>query len=132
MPTFDNDSLHREITNLSDRVDSKDKEVSTLINLMIQTSDRVSDNLVKLTQVVSNVTVLERTQEEQQRSINDIKNRVAENEVNIKLSLLDKQHIKQSLEEIKTNQKEARAMVCKVFSAIVVLAIVGGITAKFI
>ena len=132
MPTFDNDSLHREITNLSDRVDSKDKEVSTLINLMIQTSDRVSDNLVKLTQVVSNVTVLESTQEEQQRSINDIKNRVAEKEVNSKLSLLDKQHIKQSLEEIKTNQKEARAMVGKVFSAIVVLAIVGGITAKFI
>ena len=108
MPTFDNDSLHREITNLSDRVDSKDKEVSTLINLMIQTSDRVSDNLVKLTQVVSNVTVLERTQEEQQRSINDIKNRVAENEVNSKLSLLDKQHIKQSLEEIKTNQRVQR------------------------
>ena len=58
--------------------------------------------------------------------------RVADNETNIKLSLQDKQHIKQSLEEIKTNQKEARAFVAKILGTLMTLAIIGGLTTKFI
>ena len=58
--------------------------------------------------------------------------KVSANETNIKLSLQDKQHIKQSLEEIKTNQKEARGFVAKILGTLMTLAIIGGLTTKFI
>jgi septal ring factor EnvC (AmiA/AmiB activator) len=102
------------------------------MNVVIETNKGVSDNLVKLTQVVSNVNVLEKAQEAQRKTLNDLGKKVSANETNIKLSLQDKQHIKQSLEEIKTNQKEARAFVAKILGTLMTLAIIGGLTTKFI
>ena len=132
MPNIDTASLQREITSLSEKINSKDIEVTALMNVVIETNKGVSDNLVKLTQVVSNVNVLEKAQEAQRKTLNDLGKKVSANETNIKLSLQDKQHIKQSLEEIKTNQKEARAFVAKILGTLMTLAIIGGLTTKFI
>jgi chromosome segregation ATPase len=132
MPNIDTASLQREITSLSEKINSKDIEVTALMNVVIETNKGVSDNLVKLTQVVSNVNVLEKAQEAQRKTLNDLSKKVSANETNIKLSLQDKQHIKQSLEEIKTNQKEARAFVAKILGTLMTLAIIGGLTTKFI
>jgi chromosome segregation ATPase len=132
MSNIDTASLQREITSLSDKINSKDNEVTALMNVVIETNKGVSDNLVKLTQVVSNVNVLEKAQEAQRKTLNDLSKKVSANETNIKLSLQDKQHIKQSLEEIKTNQKEARAFVAKILGTLMTLAIIGGLTTKFI
>tara|TARA_R110002153_G_scaffold11108_3_gene42906 strand:- start:302 stop:703 length:402 start_codon:yes stop_codon:yes gene_type:complete len=132
MSNIDTASLQREITSLSEKINSKDIEVTALMNVVIETNKGVSDNLVKLTQVVSNVNVLEKAQEAQRKTLNDLTKKVSENETNIKLSLQDKQHIKQSLEEIKANQKEARALVAKIFGTLVTLAIIGGLATKFI
>ena len=132
MSNIDTASLQREITSLSEKINSKDNEVTALMNVVIETNKGVSDNLVKLTQVVSNVNVLEKAQEAQRKTLNDLTKKVSENETNIKLSLQDKQHIKQSLEEIKANQKEARALVAKIFGTLVTLAIIGGLATKFI
>ena len=132
MPNIDTASLQREITSLSEKINSKDIEVTALMNVVIETNKGVSDNLVKLTQVVSNVNVLEKAQEAQRKTLKKKKKKVSANETNIKLSLQDKQHIKQSLEEIKTNQKEARAFVAKILGTLMTLAIIGGLTTKFI
>jgi chromosome segregation ATPase len=132
MSNIDTASLQREITSLSEKINSKDIEVTALMNVVIETNKGVSDNLVKLTQVVSNVNVLEKAQEAQRKTLNDLGKKVSANETNIKLSLQDKQHIKQSLEEIKTNQKEARAFVAKILGTLMTLAIIGGLTTKFI
>jgi chromosome segregation ATPase len=132
MSNIDTASLQREITSLSEKINSKDNEVTALMNVVIETNKGVSDNLVKLTQVVSNVNVLEKAQEAQRKTLNDLGKKVSANETNIKLSLQDKQHIKQSLEEIKTNQKEARAFVAKILGTLMTLAIIGGLTTKFI
>ena len=132
MSNIDTASLQREITSLSEKINSKDNEVTALMNVVIETNKGVSDNLVKLTQVVSNVNVLEKAQEAQRKTLNDLSKKVSANETNIKLSLQDKQHIKQSLEEIKTNQKEARAFVAKILGTLMTLAIIGGLTTKFI
>ena len=132
MSNIDTASLQREITTLSDKINLKDTEVTALMNVVIETNKGVSDNLVKLTQVVSNVNVLEKAQEAQRKTLNDLSKKVSANETNIKLSLQDKQHIKQSLEEIKTNQKEARAFVAKILGTLMTLAIIGGLTTKFI
>ena len=132
MPNIDTASLQREITSLSEKINSKDNEVTALMNVVIETNKGVSDNLVKLTQVVSNVNVLEKAQEAQRKTLTTLSDRVANNETNIKLSLQDKEHIKESLEEIKSNQKDARAWAGKIFAAVMVLAIVGGLTAKLI
>jgi chromosome segregation ATPase len=132
MPNIDTASLQREITSLSEKINSKDIEVTALMNVVIETNKGVSDNLVTLTQVVSNVNVLEKAQEAQRKTLNDLGKKVSANETNIKLSLQDKQHIKQSLEEIKTNQKEARAFVAKILGTLMTLAIIGGLTTKFI
>ena len=132
MPNIDTASLQREITSLSEKINSKDIEVTALMNVVIETNKGVSDNLVKLTQVVSNVNVLEKAQEAQRKTLNDLSKKVSANETNIKLSLQDKQHIKQSLEEIKTNQKEARGFVAKILGTLMTLAIIGGLTTKFI
>lgn len=132
MSNIDTASLQREITSLSEKINSKDNEVTALMNVVIETNKGVSDNLVKLTQVVSNVNILEKAQEAQRKTLNDLGKKVSANETNIKLSLQDKQHIKQSLEEIKTNQKEARAFVAKILGTLMTLAIIGGLTTKFI
>ena len=132
MSNIDTASLQREITSLSEKINSKDNEVTALMNVVIETNKGVSDNLVKLTQVVSNVNVLEKAQEAQRKTLNDLSKKVSANETNIKLSLQDKQHIKQSLEEIKTNQKEARGFVAKILGTLMTLAIIGGLTTKFI
>ena len=132
MSNIDTASLQREITSLSEKINSKDNEVTALMNVVIETNKGVSDNLVKLTQVVSNVNVLEKAQEAQRKTLNDLGKKVSANETNIKLSLQDKQHIKQSLEEIKTNQKEARGFVAKILGTLMTLAIIGGLTTKFI
>jgi chromosome segregation ATPase len=132
MSNIDTASLQREITSLSEKINSKDNEVTALMNVVIETNKGVSDNLVKLTQVVSNVNILEKAQEAQRKTLNDLSKKVSANETNIKLSLQDKQHIKQSLEEIKTNQKEARAFVAKILGTLMTLAIIGGLTTKFI
>tara|TARA_R110000803_G_C11915185_1_gene313712 strand:+ start:609 stop:1010 length:402 start_codon:yes stop_codon:yes gene_type:complete len=132
MSNIDTASLQREITSLSEKINSKDNEVTALMNVVIETNKGVSDNLVKLTQVVSNVNVLEKAQEAQRKTLNELGKKVSANETNIKLSLQDKQHIKQSLEEIKTNQKEARAFVAKILGTLMTLAIIGGLTTKFI
>ena len=132
MSNIDTASLQREITSLSDKINSKDNEVTALMNVVIQTNKDVCHNLVKLTEVVSNVTVLEKAQEAQRKTLNDLGKKVSANETNIKLSLMDKEHIKESLEEIKTNQKEARAWAGKIFAAVVIMAIAGGLTAKLI
>ena len=132
MSNIDTASLQREITSLSEKINSKDIEVTALMNVVIETNKGVSDNLVKLTQVVSNVNVLEKAQEAQRKTLNELGKKVSANETNIKLSLQDKQHIKQSLEEIKTNQKEARAFVAKILGTLMTLAIIGGLTTKFI
>lgn len=132
MPNIDTASLQREITSLSEKINSKDNEVTALMNVVIQTNKDVSHNLVKLTEVVSNVTVLEKAQEAQRKTLNDLSKKVSANETNIKLSLMDKEHIKESLEEIKTNQKDARAWAGKIFAAVVIMAIAGGLTAKLI
>ena len=125
-------TLRQEINSLSNKIDLKDRDATALMQIVIQTNKDVSNNLVKLTEVVSNVTVLERTQEAQQAALNKIAERVADNETDIKLSLQDKKHIKESLEEIKANQNTARALVAKIFGTIITLAIVGGLTAKLI
>jgi len=125
-------TLRQEINSLSNKIDLKDRDTTALMQIVIQTNKDVSNNLVKLTEVVSNVTVLERTQEAQQAALNKISERVADNETDIKLSLQDKKHIKESLEEIKANQKDARALIAKIFGTIITLAIVGGLTAKLI
>tara|TARA_R110002153_G_scaffold164763_5_gene317252 strand:+ start:274 stop:675 length:402 start_codon:yes stop_codon:yes gene_type:complete len=125
-------TLRQEINSLSNKIDLKDRDATALMQIVIQTNKDVSNNLVKLTEVVSNVTVLERTQEAQQAALNKISERVADNETDIKLSLQDKKHIKESLEEIKANQKDARALIAKIFGTIITLAIVGGLTAKLI
>ena len=132
MPNIDTASLQREITSLSEKINSKDNEVTALMNVVIQTNKDVCHNLVKLTEVVSNVTVLEKAQEAQRKTLNDLGKKVSANETNIKLSLMDKEHIKESLEEIKTNQKDARAWAGKIFAAVVIMAIAGGLTAKLI
>tara|TARA_R110002095_G_scaffold1893_2_gene8738 strand:+ start:645 stop:1046 length:402 start_codon:yes stop_codon:yes gene_type:complete len=132
MSNIDTASLQREITTLSDKINLKDTEVTALMNVVIETNKGVSDNLVKLTQVVSNVNVLEKAQEAQRKTLNELSKKVSANETNIKLSLQDKQHIKQSLEEIKTNQKEARGFVAKILGTLMTLAIIGGLTTKFI
>jgi len=132
MSNIDAASLQREITTLSDKINLKDTEVTALMNVVIETNKGVSENLVKLTQVVSNVNVLEKAQEAQRKTLNDLSKKVSANETNIKLSLQDKQHIKQSLEEIKTNQKEARGFVAKILGTLMTLAIIGGLTTKFI
>ena len=132
MSNIDTATLQREITSLSEKINSKDNEVTALMNVVIETNKGVSDNLVKLTQVVSNVNVLEKAQEAQRKTLNDLSKKVSANETNIKLSLQDKQHIKQSLEEIKTNQKEARGFVAKILGTLMTLAIIGGLTTKFI
>ena len=132
MSNIDTASLQREITSLSEKINSKDNEVTALMNVVIETNKGVSDNLVKLTQVVSNVNVLEKAQEAQRKTLNDLSKKVSANETNIKLSLQDKQHIKQSLEEIKTNQKEARGFIAKILGTLMTLAIIGGLTTKFI
>ena len=132
MSNIDAASLQREITTLSDKINLKDTEVTALMNVVIETNKGVSDNLVKLTQVVSNVNVLEKAQEAQRKTLNELGKKVSANETNIKLSLQDKQHIKQSLEEIKTNQKEARGFVAKILGTLMTLAIIGGLTTKFI
>ena len=132
MSNIDTASLQREITSLSEKINSKDNEVTALMNVVIQTNKDVCHNLVKLTEVVSNVTVLEKAQEAQRKTLNDLGKKVSANETNIKLSLMDKEHIKESLEEIKTNQKEARAWAGKIFAAVVIMAIAGGLTAKLI
>ena len=121
-------TLRQEINSLSNKIDLKDRDATALMQIVIQTNKDVSNNLVKLTEVVSNVTVLERTQEAQQAALNKISERVADNETDIKLSLQDKKHIKESLEEIKANQNTARALVAKIFGTIITLAIVGGLT----
>ena len=126
MSNIDTATLQREITSLSEKINSKDNEVTALMNVVIETNKGVSDNLVKLTQVVSNVNVLEKAQEAQRKTLNDLSKKVSANETNIKLSLQDKQHIKQSLEEIKTNQKEARGFVSKILGTLMTLAIIGG------
>lgn len=123
-------TLRQEINSLSNKIDLKDRDATALMQIVIQTNKDVSNNLVKLTEVVSNVTVLERTQEAQQAALNKISERVADNETDIKLSLQDKRHIKESLEEIKANQNTARALVAKIFGTIITLAIVGGLTAS--
>ena len=125
-------TLRQEINSLSNKIDLKDRDATALMQIVIQTNKDVSNNLVKLTEVVSNVTVLERTQEAQQAALNKISERVADNETDIKLSLQDKKHIKESLEEIKANQKDARALIAKIFGTIITLAIVGGLTSKLI
>ena len=125
-------TLRQEINSLSNKIDLKDRDATALMQIVIQTNKDVSNNLVKLTEVVSNVTVLERTQEAQQAALNKISERVADNETDIKLSLQDKKHIKESLEEIKANQKDARALIARVLGTIITLAIVGGLTAKLI
>jgi chromosome segregation ATPase len=132
MPNIDTASLQREITSLSDKINSKDTEVTALMNVVIQTNKDVSHNLVKLTEVVSNVNVLEKAQEAQRKTLNDLSKKVSANETNIKLSLMDKEHIKESLEEIKSNQKDARSLVAKIFTTIIIIAIVGGLTAKLV
>lgn len=132
MSNIDTASLQREITSLSEKINSKDNEVTALMNVVIQTNKDVCHNLVKLTEVVSNVTVLEKAQEAQRKTLNDLSKKVSANETNIKLSLMDKEHIKESLEEIKTNQKDARAWAGKIFAAVVIMAIAGGLTAKLI
>ena len=71
MPNIDTASLQREITSLSEKINSKDIEVTALMNVVIETNKGVSDNLVKLTQVVSNVNVLEKAQEAQRKTLND-------------------------------------------------------------
>tara|TARA_R110002096_G_scaffold128126_1_gene276334 strand:- start:134 stop:532 length:399 start_codon:yes stop_codon:yes gene_type:complete len=130
MPTPD-DELKREFNKLADKVSLKDSEVSALMSIVIQTNKEVSHNLVRLTEVVSNVTVLEKAQEAQQETINALSAQVATNEIDIKLSLQNSDHIKESLEEIKENQKDARAWGAKIFSSIILLAIVGGLITKF-
>ena len=125
-------TLRQEINSLSNKIDLKDRDATALMQIVIQTNKDVSNNLVKLTEVVSNVTVLERTQEAQQAALNKISERVADNETDIKLSLQDKKHIKESLEEIKANQKDARALIARILGTIITLAIVGGLTAKLI
>ena len=132
MSNIDTASLQREITSLSDKINSKDTEVTALMNVVIQTNKDVSHNLVKLTEVVSNVNVLEKAQEAQRKTLNDLGKKVSANETNIKLSLMDKEHIKESLEEIKSNQKDARSLVAKIFTTIIIIAIVGGLTAKLV
>tara|TARA_R110000782_G_scaffold49134_3_gene107043 strand:+ start:571 stop:969 length:399 start_codon:yes stop_codon:yes gene_type:complete len=132
MPNIDTASLQREITSLSDKINSKDTEVTALMNVVIQTNKDVSHNLVKLTEVVSNVNVLEKAQEAQRKTLNELGKKVSANETNIKLSLMDKEHIKESLEEIKSNQKDARSLVAKIFTTIIIIAIVGGLTAKLV
>ena len=132
MSNIDTASLQREITSLSEKINSKDNEVTALMNVVIQTNKDVCHNLVKLTEVVSNVTVLEKAQEAQRKTLNDLGKKVSANETNIKLSLMDKEHIKESLEESKTNQKDARAWAGKIFAAVVIMAIAGGLTAKLI
>ena len=132
MSNIDTASLQREITSLSEKINSKDNEVTALMNVVIQTNKDVCHNLVKLTEVVSNVTVLEKAQEAQRKTLNDLGKKVSANETNIKLSLMDKEHIKESLEEIKSNQKDARSLVAKIFTTIIIIAIVGGLTAKLV
>ena len=132
MPNIDTASLQREITSLSDKINSKDTEVTALMNVVIQTNKDVSHNLVKLTEVVSNVNALEKAQEAQRKTLNELGKKVSANETNIKLSLMDKEHIKESLEEIKSNQKDARSLVAKIFTTIIIIAIVGGLTAKLV
>ena len=132
MPNSDTASLKREITSLSDKINSRDSEVTALMNVVIETNKGVSENLVKLTQVVSNVNVLEKAQENQQRALSSIQDRVAANETNIKLSFVSSDHIKESLDEIKSNQKDARVWGGKIFATVIGLAIVGGLTAKII
>ena len=130
MTNIDTDSLQREITSLSEKINLKDNDITALMNVVLDPNKGVSDNLVKLTQVVSNVTVLEKAQEAQRKTLNDLSKKVSANETNIKLSLLDKKHIKESLDEIKINQKEARSWVAKIFSAVIIIAILGGLTIK--
>ena len=81
-------TLRQEINSLSNKIDLKDRDATALMQIVIQTNKDVSNNLVKLTEVVSNVTVLERTQEAQQAALNKISERVADNETDIKLVFL--------------------------------------------
>ena len=126
----DNDLLRKDISNLTDKVMLKDSEVSALMSIVIQTNKDVSINLVKLTEVVGNVSVLEKTMEEQQESLNKLATKVSSNETEIKLSLKDSAHIKESLDEIKANQKDARAWLGKILAGLVLSAIVAGLALK--
>lgn len=128
MPTdADLNEFKRSLSTLHEKVTLKDSEVSALMSVVIQTNKEVSNNLVKLTEVVSNVTTLEKVQEEQQESINKLAEKVSKNETDIKLTLQDKQHIKESLEEIKDGQRAVFAWAGKVFGTIVTVAIIGGL-----
>ncbi len=128
MPTdADLNEFKRSLSTLHEKVTLKDSEVSALMSVVIQTNKEVSNNLVKLTEVVSNVTTLEKVQEEQQESINKLAEKVSKNETDIKLTLQDKQHIKESLEEIKDGQRAVLAWAGKVFGTIVTVAIIGGL-----
>lgn len=131
MPISD-DSLRDKVQLLADRMENRDSEVSALMSIVIQTNKEVSHNLVKLTEVVSNVSTLEKVQEQQQETISAMQVQVSKNETDIKLTLQDKQHIKESLEEIKQNQKDAQGVVMKIFAGIVTVAVIGGITARFV
>ena len=126
----DNDLLRKDISNLADKVMLKDSEVSALMSIVIQTNKDVSINLVKLTEVVGNVSVLEKTMEEQQESLNKLATKVSSNETEIKLSLKDSAHIKEALDEIKENQKDARAWLGKILAGLILSAIVAGLALK--
>ena len=126
----DNDLLRKDISNLTDKVMLKDSEVSALMSIVIQTNKDVSINLVKLTEVVGNVSVLEKTMEEQQESLNKLATKVSSNETEIKLSLKDSAHIKEALDEIKENQKDARAWLGKILAGLILSAIVAGLALK--
>lgn len=126
----DSELLRKDIAALTDKVLLKDSEVSALMSIVIQTNKDVSVNLVKLTEVVGNVSVLEKTVEEQQESLNKLSSKVSTNETDIKLSLQDSGHIKDALEEIKTNQKDARAWLGKILAGLVISAIIASLALK--
>ena len=126
----DSELLRKDIASLHYKVTLKDSEVSALMSIVIQTNKDVSINLVRLTEVVGNVSVLEKAVEEQQESLNKLSSKVAMNETDIKLSLQDSGHIKEALEDIKTNQKDARSLVGKIFASLVIAAIIASLALK--
>lgn len=121
------ESLKDDVNLLREEVKANDAEVSALMSIVIQTNKDVSTNLVKLTEVMSDTKALEKTTEEQQRVIDHLQEDTAQNKLDIQLSIQNSANIKDTVEEIRDNQKSFYAWGAKIFGSIIVVAIIGGI-----
>mgnify|MGYP007055199045 CR=1 FL=1 len=122
--------IREQIKMLACKVNSNNAETSALMSIVIQTNKETSNNLVKLTEVVSKLVVLEKIQMEHQQDIIDLKSAVNDNETGIKLATQNSEYVKDSLGKIEKWQGAVTKWFGGIVAALMVAALIGGLMTK--